>query len=295
MASTPPATPTPRFSMRSWVLLIRLPNLLMVMLGQVLTAICLVKPYASSEALFTDTGFLLLLLSTLLITAAGYIINDYYDVKIDLINRPNRVMVGRLLKRRVALLWHSLLNMMAVAIGFLLSYVIGLVQLIATFCLWLYSNQLKRLPFIGNFMVAGLTGMSIALVGIYFNQNQFLVNTYAFFAGGITLIREIIKDMEDREGDAMHGCLTLPILWGLRKTKVLLYLLSALFVASLLYMASVLQMPRLIWYFMALAPPFIWFIYKLYRADTVRAFGFLSQYLKIIMLTGILSMLLFLF
>jgi 4-hydroxybenzoate polyprenyltransferase len=295
MASTPPANPTPRFSMRSWVLLIRLPNLLILMLGQVLTALCLVKPYASFSALITDRGFLLLLLSTTLITAAGYIINDYYDVKIDLINRPNRVMVGRLLKRRLALLWHSVLNMIAVAIGFLLSYVIGLVQLIATFCLWLYSNQLKRLPFIGNFMVAGLTGMSIALVGIYFNQNQFLVNTYAFFAGGITLIREIIKDMEDREGDAIHGCLTLPIIWGLRKTKILLYILSALFVASLLYMAMVLQMPRLLWFFMALSPVFLWFIYKLYRSDTVKAYGFLSQYLKIMMLTGILSMLLFLF
>jgi 4-hydroxybenzoate polyprenyltransferase len=293
MASNPQATP--RFSMRQWMLLIRLPNLLIVMMGQLLTAFCLVKPYSSMQELLSDTGFLLLMFSTLLITAAGYIINDYYDVKIDLINRPERVMVGRILKRRVALLWHSMLNMIAVAIGFLLSYIIGLVQLIATFCLWLYSNQLKRLPFIGNFMVAGLTGMSIALVGIYFNHNQFLVNTYAFFAGGITLIREIIKDMEDMQGDATHGCLTLPIIWGLRKTKILLYMLSALFVASLMYMALVLQMPRLIWYFMALSPVFIWFIYKLYRADTVRAYGFLSQYLKIMMLTGILSMVLFLF
>ena len=293
MASNPQATP--RFSMRQWMLLIRLPNLLIVMMGQLLTAFCLVKPYSSMQELLSDTGFLLLMFSTLLITAAGYIINDYYDVKIDLINRPERVMVGRILKRRVALLWHSMLNMIAVAIGFLLSYIIGLVQLIAAFCLWLYSNQLKRLPFIGNFMVAGLTGMSIALVGIYFNHNQFLVNTYAFFAGGITLIREIIKDMEDMQGDATHGCLTLPIIWGLRKTKILLYMLSALFVASLMYMALVLQMPRLIWYFMALSPVFIWFIYKLYRADTVRAYGFLSQYLKIMMLTGILSMVLFLF
>jgi 4-hydroxybenzoate polyprenyltransferase len=286
---------TPRFSMRPWMLLIRLPNLLIVLLGQILTAYCLVNPFSSLWLLFSDAGFLLLLLSTLLITAAGYIINDYYDVKIDLINRPDRVLVGRILKRRVALLWHSLLNMIAVAIGFSLSYIIGLVQLIATFCLWLYSNQLKRLPFVGNFMVAGLTGMSIAIVGIYFDQNQFLVNTYAFFAGGITLIREIIKDMEDMQGDATHGCLTLPIIWGLRKTKVLLYILSGLFVCSLLYMGWVLQMPRLIWYFMALSPAFIWFIYQLYRADTIKAYGFMSQYLKILMLTGIMSMLLFLF
>jgi 4-hydroxybenzoate polyprenyltransferase len=292
MALNPQATP--HFIMRPWIQLLRLPNLLMVTLGQVLTAFCLVRPYTSFPQLFSDKGFLLLLISTLLITAAGYIINDYYDVKIDLINRPDRVIVGRILKRRVALLWHSILNMAAVAIGFLLSYVIGLVQLIATFCLWLYSNQLKRLPFIGNFMVAGLTGMSLAIVGIYFGQNQFLVNTYAFFAGGITLIREIIKDMEDMQGDATHGCLTLPIIWGFRKTKSLLYILSALFVASLLYMALVLQMPRLIWYFMALSPAFLWFIYQLYRADTVKAYGFLSQYLKIIMLTGILSMVLFL-
>jgi len=284
---------TPRFTFRDWMLLIRLPNLLMVVLAQLLTAIFLIVPYANIGDLIQDSGFILLIVSTLFITAAGYIINDYYDIKIDLINRPQRVFVGRILKRRLALLWHSILNVLAVAIGFALSYIIGLVQLMATFCLWLYSNQLKRLPFVGNFMVAILTGMSIAIVGMYFNQNQFLVNTYAFFAGGITLIREVIKDMEDMKGDATHGCKTLPILWGYRKTKLFLYILSGLFVLSLLYMALVLQMPRLIWYFMALSPAFLWFIYKLYRADTLKAYGFLSQYLKIIMLTGMLSMVLF--
>ena len=282
-----------RFLFKDFLKLIRLPNLLIVFLAQFMAAYFLVNPYDSLLPYFTDNDLWLLIISTLLITAAGYIINDYYDVKIDLINKPQRVLVGHSFKRRVALLLHSIFNLVAVAIGFALSYTIGLINLIATFCLWLYSNQLKRLPLVGNLMVAMLTGASIALVGVLYGENEFLVNTYALFSMGITLIREIVKDMEDLKGDSTHGCKTLPIIWGYRKTKNFIYFISILFVASLFWLATLLGNTVLIYYFLFLSPVFIFFIYKLYRADTTRAYLFLSNYCKMIMLSVILSMVFF--
>src|SRR5690606_34862812 len=105
-----------------------------------------------------DINLLLLVLSTLLIAAAGYIINDYYDVKIDYINKPKRVVVGRILKRRGVMVAHTILNFMGILIGFYLSIWVGIISVGSAFMLWWYSNQLKRLPFIGNFFIAVLTG-----------------------------------------------------------------------------------------------------------------------------------------
>ena len=153
--------------------------------------------------------------------AAGYIINDYYDVKIDYINKPERVIVGTVLKRRVVLFWHTFLNFSAIIIGSFLDWKIGAIHFASAFMLWLYSNQLKRLPLIGNFIVALLTGLSISIITLYFGQNPILVHTYALFAFSISLIREIVKDMEDWKGDADFGCKTLPIILGVRKTSKL--------------------------------------------------------------------------
>ncbi len=172
----------------------------------------------------------ILIFSTLCITAAGYIINDYYDIKIDYINKPNRVLVGRVLKRRVAMIAHIALNAVGVGLGALVSLMIGSINLAAGFLLWFYSNQLKRLPFVGNLLVALLTAASILILVLYYQANQYLVYTYAIFAFSITLIREVIKDMEDLKGDQNFGLQTLPIYWGIRKTKRLLYVLISGFV-----------------------------------------------------------------
>lgn len=100
---------------------------------------------------------------------------------------------------------------------------------LAAFLLWLYSNRLKRQPFVGNFVVAALTGTTLFLVGEYFGERKYLILSYALFAGFITLIREIIKDMEDMKGDERFGCKTLPIIWGVAHTKKLIYGIIALF------------------------------------------------------------------
>lgn len=278
------------FSLHGFLKVIRFPNLLIIGFTQCMTAAFLVGDTSEGISRLFDANLFLLVLSTVFIAAAGYIINDYYDVKIDFINKPKRVVVGRILKRRGVMVAHSILNFFGISIAFYLSVWVGLISVGAAFFLWWYSNQLKRLPFIGNFFIGVLTGASIYLVGVYYQQQVYLINTYAFFAFSITLIREIVKDMEDLKGDADFGCRTLPVLFGIRKTKVFVYILIAAFIFIMFYLANRLGNQTLIIYFLILLLPILHFLFLLVKADTVRQFRTISNYCKVIMLSGILSM-----
>lgn len=282
-----------RFSLSGFLKLVRFPNLVIIVFTQYMTSIFLVGNHGEGLKYLFDPNLFKLILSTVLIAAAGYIINDYYDVKIDFINKPNRVVVGKVLKRRIAMALHTVLNLIGIFIAFTLSWQIGLLSFASAFMLWLYSNQLKRLPLIGNCCIGLLTGAALFLVGMYYQQHIYLVNIYAFFAFSITLIREVIKDMEDQKGDADFGCLTLPVVLGLRRTKWVLYVLIACFVFTIFFLAYRLGNTTLTIYFLLLVLPIGYFVYYLVKADTVRHFAYLSNFCKIIMLSGILSMMFF--
>lgn len=270
----------------NYLRLIRGFNLFMVALTQYLTAIFLIGGAEDWYQILTDKGFFLLVSSTVMITGAGYLINDYYDVKIDLINKPQRVIVGKDLKRRWVIAGHTALNLGAVAMGFSLSITIGLINFGASFLLWLYSNQLKRLPFVGNLSIALLTGTTLILVSEYFGDKKYLILCYAVFAAFITLIREIIKDMEDMKGDERFGCKTIPIVFGIVKTKWIIYTIAALFLTTVFLMISHISMILPI----TLSVALFFLIFGLAKADTVKAFSRLSTLSKIIMLLGVISM-----
>ena len=193
--------------------------------------------------------FFLLVLSTVMIAAAGNIINDYFDIKADLINKPERVVIGTHVKRRVAILSHWVINFLAFSIAVYLSWKLQtywylFIHLLTINLLWYYSLRLKREFFIGNFLIAGLTAMVPLLVGYYYYHilgvsgietmnsdfypftegsisNYPLLLTFAIsgFAFAMNLAREIIKDMEDVEGDKKLRAKTVPIVLGIHKTK----------------------------------------------------------------------------
>lgn len=272
-----------------FVRLIRWPNLLMIAVTQYMTRLLLVGPV--SQEVLTERAILLITLSTVFIAAAGYIINDYFDVKIDLINKPHRVIIGRYLKRRWAITAHQVLSVIGCFLGLWVSKWIFLVGVVSVTLLWFYASYFKKRPFIGNVIVAFLTALSLLIISVYYLQNRTLVLIYALFVFAISLIREVIKDMEDLRGDVSHGCRTLPIVWGIRRTKVLLYGLLMMFIVLLYLSATYLQNPHLAWIFTAMMLPVGWLTYKLVYADTKRAFASLSTFCKIIMLLGMLSML----
>jgi len=280
-------------SLKEILQLIRFPNLLIIMLTQYFTAIFLVGTDDPYTLYLLDPNLFLLSASTILIAAGGYVINDYYDIKIDYINRPQKVIVGKLIKRRIALTTHIMFSIFGVLIGLFIHPLIGLINLAAAFLLWYYSNHLKRIPFAGNVSIAFLTGLGLITVIILYPQNQSIVFIYAMFAFFINLIREIIKDIEDWKGDEAFGCKTLPVVLGIRQTKKIVLFILLIFTISILWLTIKEDNYFLKIYFVILAVPAVVFVQKLIRADSKRDFYLLSGFSKLIMLSGIISMIFF--
>lgn len=282
--------------MQNFLRLIRFPNLLIMVFGQVLVQTCLIFPEkAFNEAL--SARFWLLTFSTVLIAAGGYIINDYYDIKIDAINKPDKIVVGRNLNRRKAMLVHIILSVAGVLLGAWLSLKVGLVNLGVVLLLWGYSADLKRRLLSGNITIAFLGAVMVLVVSVFNNIDTLAVWAFAAFAFVTTLIREIMKDVEDMKGDAAHDCRTLPIVAGVPATKYVLLGLLLLFYT--LVVLSVLYRRADVWFgiylLLAVFVPGVYAGILLKSADKKSDFAKLSGWFKLIMFTGMLSMLFFRF
>lgn len=279
-----------KYDFVGFLLASRIPNLLIIGSTQYLTAIFLVSDFSKKKNILGSLDFLLLTVSTILIAAGAYIINDYYDQKIDMINRPEKVVVGTKLRRRLAMAAHAGLSITGVCLGFLIKVEIGVIHIFSTFSLWYYSNSFRRLPIIGNLIVAFMSGLTLLLVPIFLGRNEPIVYVYAIFAMSIILVREIIKDIEDVKGDSTFGCQSIPVVWGIRGAKIFILLIivgGGLFLVSFLI---IIDNWLVRYYFMALLPIFIWFVYKLSLADRKSEFERLRNFTNLIIFTGLISM-----
>lgn len=261
--------------------------------------------------------FALLMLSSVFIAAAGYIINDYFDLNIDQVNKPESIVIQRIINRRWAIAWHGILSGLGIAIAFYLSWklrnpVIGFANFGCVLLLWLYSTSFKKQLLIGNILISLLTAWVILV--IYFAElsisrfDEPLYRTaiksifkytiiYSSFAFIISLIRELIKDMEDRDGDARYGCRTMPIVWGIPATKMfvtvwLVVLGGALTIVQLYGLLKGWWLGALYCLITVLIPLIIVYL-RLKKATTKTDYHSLSSWIKGIMLAGILSMVFF--
>lgn len=282
--------PAKNFSLIGFIKLTRIGNLLIIVFAQYFTSIFIIGRYNNWQHYITDVYLFLLSLSSVLIAAAGYIINDYYDVKIDYINKPERVVVGKVIKRRVVMVAHTIINFFGIFIGLLISPFIAIINFGSALLLWLYSNQLKRLPFAGNLAVGLLTGLSIYIVTILYNSTNSLILIYALFAFGYSVVREIIKDMEDVKGDKAFGCNTIPVAYGLRATKIFLYAFIIVFGASISYILFNILAMELLSLIVGNIIMLLILMLFIYKADTKVEFHRLSTLTKMMMLAGVLSM-----
>jgi 4-hydroxybenzoate polyprenyltransferase len=287
-----------------WLQLIRWQNLLIILLTQFLAWWCVVLP--GSPGILNPRNFCLLAISTMLIAAAGYIINDYFDIKIDTINKPGKVVLEKIIPRKQAIIAHALLNIIALLLaGYIAAqahhYEWLLLQAACSLLLWFYSTDFKQQYMIGNLVVAALTALTILSLIIYepsmpqFSRVVLLV--YAYFAFMLTWMREIVKDMEDHIGDEAEGCITMPIKKGLDYSARFSILLSILVILPLgwasvmlfdhdykwlsLYIVAILIMPLILWSVFLL------------RKTTTQHYHNASTALKIIMLLGICSLLIY--
>lgn len=307
--------------------LIRLPNLLIVALTMMLMRYAILRPVMNAIPVsLTDNplivtrmafqlgwfDFMMLVLSTVLITAGGYVINDYFDIRTDLINRGS-IIVGNTISRRKAMLYHNIFSFLGVAGGFYVSarigyFWLGTLFLLVSGLLYFYSVTYKRQFLIGNIIVAFLTAMVPFMVVLFdappihklyasatvsFPGVRLLfywVGGFALFAFMTTLIREIIKDIEDYEGDITFGRKTLPVVSGIFATKVIVVLLSVLTV-FLLYIIWFRYLPDHItlgYITLFISMPFIWVIFKVILSKSREDLHKASRVVKIIMLAGIL-------
>lgn len=274
--------------------LIRWLNLLIIALIQILVISFLILPEMKINILLSTIDFILYVFSLLILTAAGYIINDYFDIRIDLINKPDKTIVGFQMSRRIALILHTFLNFISISIGFYLNYKIGIIFLFVSIMLWWYSALLKKKELWGNLMIAFLAGLVLLLPGIYYNNIPANLLVYTFFAFAITLLREIIKDAEDMEGDKQFNCKTFPVVKGINKTITLLKYLTLLILFFVL-IAIFANKTNIFLFFYSLflvAMP-LYILYKMILdASSKKDFNRISLLCKLVILSGVFSMLL---
>jgi 4-hydroxybenzoate polyprenyltransferase len=307
--------------------LIRWPNLLFIGLTQLLFYLFVIipgygLPYDLYPVWLSPRLFCCVSFSSILIAAAGYIINDYFDLNIDRVNKPDKLIVEKIIKRRSAILWHWFLSGLGILLSLYVSWklrnpIIGLANIGCVILLWFYSTTFKRKLLIGNVVISLLTAWVILVlfvceVRLPFGYNLSRTFKYAVVYGGfafiISLIREVIKDIEDMDGDARDGCRTMPIVWGVNVAKVftatwLVVLISALAVIQFYFLPRVLVVaqfnffPRAQWIMIAygilfIDLPLLWIVRKLYYAQTKTDYHRLSGVIKGVMLAGILSLVL---
>ena len=262
-------------------------------------------------------NFVLLAVASVLIAAAGYIINDYFDINIDQVNKPRQNVVDVAISRRWAMLWHFILSSAGVVLSLWLSWQTGLwyIVLANTLCVMLlfgYSVALKRKLLSGNVLISLLTAWVILVLcfsewHLFKNATTELVEAsnkilrlgflYAGFAFILSLIREAIKDMEDVPGDVKYGSKTMPIVWGIQATKIysavwLVVLVAALVIVQFYVLQFHWWWP-VVYSIGCIIAPLVYVFIKLFKAHAPPQFHHLSNITKLVMFTGILSMLFF--
>lgn len=296
-ASVPKPLPAERLR-TALLTLVRWPNLLIMLLTMALVRAGLLLPEAPLRESLLAPRFGLLVLAALLVAAAGYIINDYYDVKIDAINRPDRLVIGRVVRRRKAMLAHVLMSSAGVLLAGWLHPMLGLVTLGTAALLWGYSARFKRVALVGNLSIGTLTAALVLLPELQWklagHPGHGVVWPYALAAFLLTVVREIIKDVEDMHGDAQHGCRTLPLVVGVARSKwvtgFFLACLVLLTVGATGRLFGSGHWPLGTWLVLLVLLPSAQLVRLLIRADRRRHFRHLSTWCKAIMLAGVLSM-----
>lgn len=312
------------YLLKAFFKLIRWPNLVFILITQTI--------FYYSFIFFSISGvnnpqirlkpvlFVLLAIASVLISAAGYIINDYFDLNIDKVNKPADIIVEKIIKRRWAIIWHLILSIAGIMLSFYVGYkignwLLGLMNLLSVLLLWLYSTSFKKKLLIGNVIISLLTAWVVLV--LYFCEFRFyyvfkeqteeyriyikllfkVAVLYGGFAFIISLIREVIKDLEDIRGDEKYGCRTMPIVWGVPASKVFIATWMAVIIGALVivqFYAIQLQ-----WWWSALycivfiMVPLLLIFRDLKAATAPQDYHRLSSKVKLIMLTGIISMLAF--
>ncbi len=267
-------------------------NILMVVLAQYLASIYILAPNLPLQKVVLDLNLFMIVVASALVIAGGYIINNFYDAEKDLINKPGKSMLDRLVGQRFKLTTYFMLNFLATFTASYVSFRAVLFFSAYIFGIWFYSHKLKKVPFVGNFISATLAIAPFFAVFVYYKNFETVIFVHAIFLFLLILTREVIKDLENIVGDMAQNYKTIPILYGVRISKILISILILLTLTPSLLLICYFDVGYMYLYFIGCIVLLILFLTMLWKSNTKMHYVGLHNILKLIIIVGVFSILL---
>ena len=276
----------------SLISVIRGYNILIIILAQYLTSIYILAPNLPLRKVLFDPNLLMLVLASAAAIAGGYIINSFYDREKDLINRPHKTMLDRLVSQRTKLTAYFVLNFISVIFASYVSFRAVMFFSLYIFAIWYYSHRLKKYPFIGNITAAILAVIPFFAVFIYYKNFDLVIFVHATFLFLVISMRELVKDLENIKGDFAQNYRTIPVVYGERTSKRMLTLLAALTLIPVYFLLTKFDIGYMVLYFYASIPGLILFLVFLWISAKKLHYILLHTILKLVIVVGVFSIVL---
>ncbi|ASO04270.1 geranylgeranylglycerol-phosphate geranylgeranyltransferase [Arenibacter algicola] len=267
-------------------------NILMIILAQYLASIYILAPHLPLRKVVFDGNLFVIVLSSALVIAAGYIINNFYDAEKDLINKPRKSMLDRLVSQRTKLTTYFVLNFLSVFFASYVSFKAVVFFSAYIFGIWFYSHKLKKVPFLGNFVSATLAIAPFFAVFVYYKNFDTVIFVHALFLFLLILAREMIKDLENMAGDMAQNYKTIPILYGAKFSKTCISILIGLTLLPAFLLIEYFDVGYMYLYFIGCIFFLLGFLILLVKSNSKKHYVWLHNILKLIIILGVFSILL---
>lgn len=269
-------------------------NIFIIVLAQYLASIFIFAPQKRALDVVLDWRLFLIIFASSLAIAAGYIINNFYDAEKDLINRPTKSMLDKLVSQATKLRVYFALNFLSVLIVLPVSINVSIFFSGYIFLLWFYSHKLKKYPIIGNLTASLLAMLPFFSILMHFKFFYSTIFLHASFLYLIILIRELIKDMENIKGDFANNYQTIPVRFGEKKAKEIITAVTLLTLIPVYFIVGnhASEVGYMVYYFYLSIGVLVVFLYKLWRSVTLSEYHSLHVSLKLLILLGVFSIIL---
>lgn len=267
-------------------------NILVVIVAQYLASVFIFAHDKSVKSVLLDLNLLMLVLASAAVIAGGYIINNFYDSEKDLINRPNKSMLDRLVSQNTKLSFYFVLNFSAIIMASYVSFKPVLFFSVYIFGIWFYSHKLKKMPIIGNLVSAILTITPFFVIFVYYKNFDNVIFVHASFLFLILSIRELTKDLENIKGDLTLNYRTIPIVYGESTSKKMISVLVVLTLIPSYFLITQFNIGKMNFYFYICEILLIVYLFLLWKSKTKTHYLWLHNILKFILLAGVLSIIL---
>jgi 4-hydroxybenzoate polyprenyltransferase len=262
-------------------------NIPIIILAQYLSAIFILAPEKKPLQVILDIYLLLIVIATALTIASGYIINSFYDSKKDLINRPNKSTLDRLVSQKTKLSVYFTLNFAVAFLAIFISWRAFLYFSVYIFLIWFYSHKVKKFVVVGNLMATLMAILPFFALLLYYKNFYEVIICHATFLFLLILIREMIKDLENIKGDLANDYKTIPILYGELTSKKIITLLTILTVTPIFLLIEKFEIGNMDLYFYSCLLILLLFLLKLWKSDTKEHYLLLHNVLKFLIVSGV--------